>query len=184
MVYIASNWVETSSTNVRVFSNAERVALYLNDRLIATQSPDTDALSTHLAHPPFTFSIDKFEPGTLRAEALISHKIVARHSVTTPEQATALTLRLDTSGIAPTPYVKDKVFVYAQMVDAKGNPVRTNNIELNAEVEGDIRLLNQSPITTSRGEGALLIEIGETLKNAEITVTAKGLKPATLSLEK
>ena len=120
----------------------------------------------------------------MRAEALISDKIVARHSVTTPEQATALTLRLDTSGIAPTPYVKDKVFVYAQMVDAKGNPVRTNNIELNAEVEGDIRLLNQSPITTSWGEGALLIEIGETLKNAEITVTAKGLKPATLSLEK
>jgi beta-galactosidase len=70
------------------------------------------------------------------------------------------------------------------VVDAKGNPVRTNNIELNAEVEGDIRLLNQSPITTSWGEGALLIEIGETLKNAEITVTAKGLKPATLSLEK
>ena len=68
------------------------------------------------------------------------------------------------------------------MVDAKGNPVRTNNIELNAEVEGDIRLLNQSPITTSWGEGALLSEIGETLKNAEIG--AKGLKPATLSLEK
>ena len=184
MVYIASNWDETSSTNVRVYSNAERVALYLNDRLIGTQSPDTDALSTHLAHPPFTFSIDNFQPGTLRAEALISENIVARHSVTTPEQASALTLRLDTSGIAPTPSVKDKVFVYAQVVDAKGNPVRTNNIELNAEVEGDIRLLNQSPITTSWGEGALLIEIGETLKNAEITVTAKGLKPATLSLEK
>ena len=97
MVYIASNWDETSSTNVRVYSNAERVALYLNDRLIGTQSPDTDALSTHLAHPPFTFSIDNFQPGTLRAEALISENIVARHSVTTPEQATALTLRLDTS---------------------------------------------------------------------------------------
>ena len=183
MVYVASNWDASSSTDVRVFSNAEQVALYLNDRLIATQSPDTDALSTYLAHPPFTFSIDKFEPGTLRAEALIGENVVARHSVTTPEQATAIALRLDTSGVPPTPHVKDKVFVYAQMVDANGNPVRTNNIELKAEVEGDIKLLNQSPITTSQGEGALLIEIGETLKNAKITVSGRGLTPATLSLE-
>lgn len=181
MVYIASDWQPDSSTQVRVFSNAQEVALYLNDELVAKQQPDNNPLTAHLAHPPFTFDVGQFEAGTLRAEAIIDNAVVADHRVTTALNATGIRLNIDESGVAPATGVNDKVFVYAQLVDDKGNPVFANNITLSATVEGDIRLLNQSPVVTARGEGALLLEIGDTLKGATVTVSGKNLKPATLT---
>ncbi|NVK54164.1 MAG: DUF4982 domain-containing protein [Alteromonadaceae bacterium] len=183
MVHIASDWQPESSSQVRVYSNAEQVSLYLNDTLVATQTPDNDALSSHLAHPPFTFTLAEFTPGTLRADAVINGEVVASHTVATAGEATGIVLRVDESGKSLATGVKDKVFVYAQLIDAHGNPVRTNNRPLSATVSGDIQLLNQGPVTTSRGEGALLIQIGKDLSDAEVTVTGDGLVPATLALK-
>ena len=74
MVYIASEWNEKSSTDIRVFSNAEEVELWLNGTLIAKQTPSENKFSTQLPHPPFEFSLNKFEPGQLVAKALIGGK--------------------------------------------------------------------------------------------------------------
>ena len=73
------------------------------------------------------------------------------------------------------------VFVYAQLLDANGNPAFVNNIELSASSTGDITILNQSPITTARGEAALLIEAGQQLSGATVTVSGPGLAAATLT---
>jgi beta-galactosidase len=181
MVFIASDWQADSSPTVRVFSNAEQVKLYLNDTLIAQQTPDTDALSSHLAHPPFTFKLAGFEAGTLRAEALIDNQVVATHSVATASAPSQIALRIDESGMPVQEGVKDVVFVYAQLLDANGNPAFVNNIELSASSTGDITILNQSPITTARGEAALLIEAGQQLSGATVTVSGPGLAAATLT---
>ena len=79
MVYIANTWASDSPNEVRVFSNCDEVALYLNDQLIAKQAPDqtmwdprgnytdgdygkmpnstsgAEVSTEHLEHPPFTF---------------------------------------------------------------------------------------------------------------------------------
>ncbi|WP_228730450.1 glycoside hydrolase family 2 protein [Shewanella yunxiaonensis] len=183
MVHIASEWQPDSSTDVRVFSNADEVALYLNGQLIAKQTPTRNHYSQHLPHPPFIFHLAKFTPGTLRADAIIGGKVVATHEVATPGKAVAINLRLDTSGIAPKTGVNDVLFVYAQLQDKDGHPVWSNNIPLQASASGDIEILNQSPMVTSMGQGALLIRIGNSLKHAKVTVTAAGLAPATLMLE-
>ena len=57
-VYIANRWTAKSPLSVKIFSNCDEVALYVNDRFVSRQSPDVDQFSTHLAHPPFTFELD------------------------------------------------------------------------------------------------------------------------------
>ncbi|MCL1074942.1 glycoside hydrolase family 2 protein [Shewanella dokdonensis] len=183
MVHIASEWQPDSSHDVRVFSNADEVALYLNGQLIAKQTPTRDNYSTNLPHPPFIFHLGQFTPGTLRAEAIIAGKVVATHQVTTPGKVAAISLHLDTSGVAPATGVNDVLFVYAQLQDKDGHPLWANDVALQASVSGDVELLNQRPIVTSMGQGALLIRIGDSLKQAQVTVTAAGLPAATLSLE-
>ncbi|MEJ2548930.1 MAG: glycoside hydrolase family 2, partial [Gemmatimonadota bacterium] len=62
MVFIASHWTPVSTPDIRVFSNCDEVALVLNGEQIERRSPDADRISTHLANPPFTFRLARFEP--------------------------------------------------------------------------------------------------------------------------
>ncbi|WJG10089.1 sugar-binding domain-containing protein [Aliiglaciecola sp. LCG003] len=182
MVHIASEWTKNSATKIRVFSNAQQVALYLNDELVEQKSASRDKYSQHLAHPPIHFDVAEFRPGTLRADAIIDGKVVASHTVATPGEATQLALRLDVSGVKPVAGSKDLVFVYADLLDSNGNKVPANDVALEVALSGDIQLLNQEAILTSQGQGALLIRIGDSLAGASITVSGIGLTSASLNL--
>lgn len=121
MVRIASEWTPSSSTNVRVFTNADEVELRLNGKTIARQTPQRDRISQRLSHPPVQFHLDRFEPGKLEAVAYLKGKAVARHSVTTPGKAAKLCVRLDDAGVAAGK--KDVLFLRAHMLDDAGQPV-------------------------------------------------------------
>lgn len=183
MVFIASEWQPDSATQVRVFSNADEVALYLNDELIAKKAVSRDAMSQHLAHPPFHFDVPAYKPGTLRAVAYIQGEQVATHSVSTAGTPHALQLVLDDSGVAPAVGVNDSVFVYASVVDARGNPTSVNDMPLALTATGDIKVINPGPVVTSNGQGAWLVQIGDSLEGATLTVGGEGLVPATLTLK-
>lgn len=120
MVFVASHWTPDSSLAVRVFSNAEEVALRLNGAAIARQRPDRDRLSTHLAHPPFTFTLPRFAAGVLDATAFIGGREVASHTVRTPGAASSLRLRLDEQGRPFGGRGKDVVIAHASLRDAAG----------------------------------------------------------------
>lgn len=64
MVYIANWWTSNSPTSVTIFSNCTKVNLYLNNTLVASQSPDTGGNNTYVPHPPFTFSGLSWKAGT------------------------------------------------------------------------------------------------------------------------
>jgi len=174
MVHIASEWTENSSTKVRVFSNADEVELWLNDKLIARQKPNSDKLSTHLPHPPFEFDLGEFKPGQLMAKAFIDGKEVAKHQVSTPGKAVGIELSLDTSGVAPTE--GDVLFVYAKLVDDKGNLVPANHVEIEFSALGDIQVLNPQTPSTEQGIATALIKTGQNFKQASIKVTSKTFK--------
>ncbi len=101
MVYIANYWqADTldSMREVRVFSNCEKVKLYLNDQLLAVQSADTGRFTVNLAHPPFTFKLDRFIPGKLRAVGVTGEQEVTGHIVDTPGKASRIEISFDLCG--------------------------------------------------------------------------------------
>ncbi len=175
MVHIASEWTNNSSTNVRVFSNADEVELSLNGVILSKNKPSTGKLSTHLPHPPFEFTVNKFVAGQLTAKAYINGEIVAQHKVSTPDKAVSIKLSLDTSGQALATGVNDVVFVYAELIDSHGNLVPLNNEEITFESQGDIEILNPEIPLTEQGKAAVLVRIGNSLTGSSITANTTKL---------
>ena len=157
MVFIASYWTADSSPTVRVFSNCEEVGLALNGELLQRRRPDANRISTHLAHPPFTFQLKRFEPGTLEAIGLIGGRKAAHHVVRTPEAAKRLTLRLDESWRPFSAGGKDVAFVYAELKDDTGTivPDAWENVFFGGT--GDIELVGANPFSSEAGIASILV---------------------------
>jgi len=170
MVHIASWWNEQSPLNVRVFSNADEVELFLNGQSQGKQKPDTSSISKNLSHPPFIFKLKSFEEGELLARAFIGGKEVASHSVKTPGKPVKYELKIDESGRAHKAGCNDVVFVYARLVDANGTVVPVNDIKVDFAIEGDAKVLNPEPIKTEAGIASALVRIGNSV--APIKVSA------------
>ncbi len=179
MVFIASDWTADSALQVRVFSNAEQVELWRNDELIARQKPDQDQFSHKLAQPPFSFNLDKFVAGTLTAKAFINGKIVATHQVKTPGKPTQLRLRVETATSKISAF--DQVFVYADVLDDAGNLVAVQHLPVQFQTDNSgLRLLNPETPQTEGGIAAMLVE---TASGGTISVSAEGLRGASLTLQ-
>lgn len=183
MVFIASEWNEKSSTNVRVFSNADEVELLLNGKIIAKQTSDKNGNSKNLKHPPFSFALEKFEAGELKAIAYRNGKAIAEHKVVTAGAATNVRLALDISGKAPQAGVKDTVFVYANLVDSKGNAVYTNNVPVTFSISGNAKLISPAEVNTNSGIASALIEIGDSLEGINVSATSGELTPGNLNIQ-
>ena len=158
MVFIASYWTPDSATDVRVFSNCEEVALHLDGTLVERRGPDADRLSTELAHPPFTFRVGAFRPGTLEAVGYVGGREAARHSVRTPGSPRRLELRLDEDGRPFGARGKDVAFVRADLRDADGTlvPDAWENVSFGAT--GDVKLTGANPFSSDAGIASILLE--------------------------
>ncbi|MEN0036272.1 MAG: glycoside hydrolase family 2 TIM barrel-domain containing protein [Cellvibrio sp.] len=182
MVFIASEWNKNSDKNIRVFSNADEVELILNGKIVAKQKPDTNANSNNLKHPPFTFALPKFEAGELKAIAYIAGKPVAEHKVVTAGAATNLRLTVDTSGKAPQAGVNDAIFVYAQLVDSKGNPVRDNNVPIKFNADGAAQIISPVEVLTTNGIASALVKIGDSLEDIDVGAESNGITSSSVDI--
>ena len=172
---IASYWDKNSPLNLQVFSNADEIKLYLNNRYIGTKQADKGKNTEHLKHPPFTFNLAKFEPGELKAVAYINNKVVGEQMVITPEQPTHLKIWLDESGKKAQKSVNDTVFLYIAAIDKNGTIVPDYAEKLNLQISGDVNILNTEPIKAEAGIATALIQIGDTANHFEVKVSADGL---------
>ena len=172
---IATYWTEQSPKDVKVLSNCDEIALYLNDKLIARQKPDNDKFSTKIPHPPFTFKVGEYVPGTLKAVGFNNGKEVANTKVNSPKEAIKLKIWLDKSGKAPQAGVNDVLFLYVAAVDGNGtvNPDFTGTIDL--EIKGDIEILNVGDVVAEAGIATALIRIGAIKGQAEVEAHSSGL---------
>ncbi len=160
MVKIASHWTEESATDVTVFSNCDEVKLYLNGRLVATQSPDSNEISGNLNHPPFTFNVGRFKKGELRADGYIAGKKVASDRVATFDKPHSLKCWIDTSGVEAQAGCNDVVFLYVAAVDKKGNICHNFTDAIEVEVDSKVEILNTDGIATEAGIATILLKIG------------------------
>lgn len=158
MVFIASHWTPTSSLSVRVFSNCEEVVLRLDGELVDRRRPDADRLSTHLAHPPFTFTLDRFHPGALEAIGYIGGREVASHIVRTPGTVERLSLTVDESGRPFGAAGRDVAFLRAELRDARGTtvPDAWENIWFGAT--GAVTLMGANPFSSEAGIASILVQ--------------------------
>ncbi|VGO17788.1 Beta-galactosidase [Pontiella desulfatans] len=160
MVNVASWWTPESATDVKVHSNCEEVELLLNGNSVARQKPDSNKNTTKLGHPPFTFTVVTFTPGTLKAVGYIGGKPVAEHVVQTPGKAVALKVWLGENGKAPEAGVSDTVFAYIAAVDENGTVVPTFSDEVSLKLTGDVKLMNVDCIMAEAGIATALLQIG------------------------
>lgn len=183
LVKIASYWNEGSDPSaIRVYSNCEEVALYLNNRLVARQKPARDRVSDQLVHPPFIFSLDKFTAGELKAIGYIGNRQVTQDIVTTAGTPARLSLRYDRSGRDLKADGADLVFVYATICDAKGNPVYSAGTPLHFSVSGNGRLIGGPSTRAEAGIATVLLQATDKAGAITLTVTGEGLEPQSITI--
>ncbi len=157
-VFIASYWTPESTPDVRVFSNCEQVELRRDGEVVERRAPDADRISTRLPHPPFTFHLGVFRPGTLEAIGYIDGRAVARHAVRTPEAPARLELRLDEGGRPFAVEGKDVAFLRATLLDAWGTPVTSAWENVFFGATGEVELVGANPFSSEAGTSSILVQ--------------------------
>jgi len=118
---------EGKTLTVEVYSGAERVQLYLNDKLIGEKP-------TGLAQEFKALFDVPYEPGTLRAIGLRNGHKVAESVLTTAGEATRLCLTADRATLQADG--EDLSFVEVEAFDANGRPDLHADQEIQFEIRG------------------------------------------------
>jgi beta-galactosidase len=198
MVYIANWWTpEDTNGQVVVYSNCDRVALYLNDHLIREQAPDKGPDSpygdwntggnpfdggncAHLEHPPFTFTHIPWQSGELKAIAFIKGKEVSENIVRTPGAPSGLRVNADTMGMSLVADGADAIFVHVRIVDPSGTTLAQDTTTLvTFKVSGAGEII--SPATIKARGGIATIMVKSTTRPGLVSIwatTQEGLKGA------
>jgi hypothetical protein len=180
--FIAHDNIPGSGNEVRVYSNADTVQFYRNDTLIAVQGPDGDSAFSGLKHPPFTFVLPGYAPGTLKAIALRKGVPVASHTASTPGRPVALRLTADFSNKPLRADGADAVFVYAALTDSAGNLVFTADSLVEFTVRGNAELTGPNPVRAAAGIATILLRTGNQGR-IMIKASSEGMSEAELMTE-
>jgi beta-galactosidase len=180
MVFIASHWTASSSTDVKVFSNCQQVKLYINDVLQDTRTADTNYPTANLLHPPFTFEGLTFQSGELKAEGLIDGQIVTSHRVRTPGSPELISVEFDITDVPANG--SETIFVYASIHDSNGTIVPDASNEITFSVTDQAFLVTPATITAEAGIAAALIRVTNQPGSITVNATAAGLTSGSASI--
>jgi beta-galactosidase len=183
MVFIANYWNDSTYKDVKIYSNCSEIELFLNGKLLARQKPDTGRISNNLKHPPFTFRVSRFEPGTLFAKGYINNQKVVETSVSTPGLPAKMKLTPDISGKELKAGCNDVIFVYASIIDNKGVVVPNDNRKVVFKIEsGDATIIGPGQIEAEAGIATILLKAGNKAGNIKLSAKADGLEETTIQL--
>jgi beta-galactosidase len=175
MLFIANYWNDEKQKQVKIFSNCDRVELFLNGKSLGIQKPDTDAYSKNLNHPAFTFTPTAYQPGTLTAIGYIQGKKAITASQSTAGKAYKVILKADLSGKALAAGKNDEIFVYAYITDKNGSLVADASNKIKFSVEGGGTIAGLSELKAEAGIAPILLQAGAYPGNIKITASADGL---------
>ena len=192
MVFIASQNTASryvSSVNeITVFSNCDEVRLFRNHHLIGKQmrkerTPLYRSIVEKGASPCYVFNAGTYEAGELVAEGIVDGKVVATHSVRTPEQPRQVKIWLKEENIQPVADGSDMIPVYFKVCDSNGTLVNTSDVRIHISVSGEGSLIGDgierigiNPQLVEGGVGYALIRTTCRPGKIHISVTADGLR--------
>ena len=195
MISIAHYWQQANKwNNVVVYSNCEEVALFINDKWVATQKPDSgldtdygtnleaggkpfDAgNANYLLHPPFTFKDIPFEAGTVKALGMINGKIVCTAMAETTETAHRIELQVAENGRPLIKRTDDLVFVYAKLLDAKGRMLVQSDAAVSLTVKGNAQIVGPQTVKAEAGIASFLIRSNQTTKKIQLKASSAQIK--------
>lgn len=171
--FIASYNTPSSGKTVRVFSNADSVALYGDNKLIAKHGPDMNANTANLSHPPFTFTV-KEHYRTLSAKGIKGREVVASSSVPEATKPAAIRLSADFSNRPLSADGADAIFVYASVVDSTDNMVYSASDTVVFSVKGDAAIVGPESVRAEAGIAPVIVQAGT--KPGKIVVRARSGK--------
>ena len=178
------NWAgwEGKPIDVEVYTRAEQVSLYLNDRRVGTKRVDRGSQYKAVFTLPY-------EAGTLRAETSRGERLELQ---TAGEPAT---LRLTADRTTISADGQDLAFITVEVVDSKGRVVPEAAVDCNVSVSGRGRLMaaasadlqDTEPSTSSRvvtWKGRALIVVRSAKQKGKLQVRVKSALPtASLGLD-
>ena len=185
--------------NIEIYTNAEEVELFLNDKSLGTQKLHPDA-------SPITYQVP-FEPGTLKAIARTNNKIVATDELRTAGKPARLVLSTGlnvlhlTNPLAPetSPALSldwdDLAYITATLVDANNTVIRDSETRIRFTTTGPGKiiavdngnLLDHDPFQATdrklyEGNAIAILRATSASGNIILTATTEGLPPATITL--
>jgi beta-galactosidase len=173
MIKIANYWTASSPSDVTVYSNCGQVKLYVNDSLVATQSPDNGTDVAFIAHPPFTFPSVGFSSGELKAEGYIAGQLVVTDIVNTSSSANKLDITFGAEKLAPD---GDITFVYVSVLDASDELVTGASNSLTLQIlSGPAVIIGPTQVNADAGIAGFLIRTTGTAGGISLRATASGL---------
>lgn len=117
------------------------------------------------------------------AEGIVDGKVVATHSVRTPEQPRQVKIWLKEENIQPVADGSDMIPVYFKVCDSNGTLVNTSDVQIHISVSGEGSLIGDgierigiNPQLVEGGVGYALIRTTCRPGKIHISVTADGLR--------
>ncbi|HEX4341916.1 MAG TPA: glycoside hydrolase family 2 TIM barrel-domain containing protein [Verrucomicrobiae bacterium] len=172
VIFIANYWADDSPLEVRVFSNCEEIALYLNGKLVERRRPDANRASTNLKHPPFTFKLDRFQPGELRAVGYIGGREAGSFTRRTPGSISDLNVQMDTTGKKFTEDERDTVFCHAILRDSAGTVVPNAKMPVFFGATGNVQLVGGNPGIAEAGIATMIVKVASTKTGGTVIAIA------------
>ncbi|WP_297098537.1 glycoside hydrolase family 2 TIM barrel-domain containing protein [uncultured Draconibacterium sp.] len=170
---------EGKPLQVRVFTKASQVKLELNGQPIGEQIIGEDDKYVAVFEVPY-------EPGELTAIALSDGKEIARKTLSTPGDASAIRLTADRKTIRADR--NDLAYVKIEMVDKNGQVIVQDPAKLKIDVSGngeligsgnadpsDMASVNNSEVNTFRGKAQAIIRPFSTSGEIAISVSSDSL---------
>jgi len=186
MVHIADERVSTEGI-IHVYSNADRVELYDNGKLIGSQAPDNVHEKSNNNHPSFTF-YHQWKGEDLKALAYKKGKLVAEHERKMPGQPYALKLIEDYPELKLKAGGSDIKMIRALILDKNGTIVTDAENLIHFEVAGNGELVDAEKDYIDQMKplnGIATVYVRGKSQEGEITVkaTSKKLKSSNMSME-
>lgn len=172
-VFIGSHWVPDSPDTLCVYGNVDEVALLVDGREVARQTPDSKPTTAayvsspdggnvqNLTFPPFTFFKTGPKAGELKAVGYKNGKPVAEHVVRTPGRTEVLDIAYMECGKRAEK--RDLLMVYVTLNDRQGTLCfAENNRKVKLEVLKGGELRCPVTVTAEAGTASFVVATGDT----------------------